>query len=254
MYKQIFSNRMHTSTNMIQSTSSRLNPFDKITFNEYKQRRINFLNKLPDSTIAIIPGTGLRYSSQNIFYPFKQNTNILYLCGLDESDTALVFTKDSFTIYLKPPNPSTEIWDGKRISLKEAVDVYGADDSKPIHELPAFIKSLSQSGVSNIVTDLNLGITQESSTDVLKESGINTSNSHAADSTCSYTSLPDILKPFHSSKTFNFNFPFQYPSISIQKASNYLDSLRLIKTDAEISIMRKSGQISGRAFACVSIL
>ena len=61
-----------------------------LTQTEYALRRELLLKSLPDHSAAVITGYGLRYLSQGIFYPFRQNSNVLYLSGLEEPDCALV--------------------------------------------------------------------------------------------------------------------------------------------------------------------
>lgn len=60
---------------------------------EFELRRTQFISKLPEGSVAIIMGHRLKYRSNNIFYPFHQNPNLLYLTGFDQPDAALVLSK-----------------------------------------------------------------------------------------------------------------------------------------------------------------
>ena len=103
---------------------------------EFQDRQRRLLAIIPSTIdICIIPGYGLRYATHNIFYNFHQNTNLLYLCGLNEPDSGIVLEKDpnstkshKLTIYLQPRNKEMELWDGPRIGLEGALKDYGADE------------------------------------------------------------------------------------------------------------------------------
>lgn len=57
---------------------------------EYEQRRANLMKVLPEGSAVISAGYGTRYMSNNVFYPFHQNTDFSYLCGFNEPDSAMI--------------------------------------------------------------------------------------------------------------------------------------------------------------------
>lgn len=60
---------------------------------EYERRRSNLIKALPESSAVVCLGYGTRYMSNNIFYPYHQKTDFLYLCGFNEPDAALILGK-----------------------------------------------------------------------------------------------------------------------------------------------------------------
>jgi intermediate cleaving peptidase 55 len=169
----------------------------------------------------------------------------LYLTGFNEPDAALVLEKAEsvgrWTMYVTPKNEHFEMWDGIRTGLDQAVSHFGVDDAKPIESLPSFIKSLGSSTM--LFTDLSLSSTENSSTSVLESTGINFSQTHATNQPSEKFNLSKILQPFHSSEGYG------YFSKKRRPIGPVLHQMRVIKSQDEVRVMRKSGQISGRAFA-----
>ncbi|KAL7750147.1 aminopeptidase [Sorochytrium milnesiophthora] len=64
-----------------------------ITAAEYAQRRHRLMAPLNNGDVAVLVGHPTTYTSYSIFNPFHQNTNFLYLTGLDEPDCAVVLGK-----------------------------------------------------------------------------------------------------------------------------------------------------------------
>lgn len=60
---------------------------------EYEKRRSNLMSTLPEDSVVVCLGYGTRYMTNNIFYPFHQNTDFWYLCGFNEPDSALILGK-----------------------------------------------------------------------------------------------------------------------------------------------------------------
>jgi intermediate cleaving peptidase 55 len=48
------------------------------------------MDALPENSAVVSAAYGTRYMTNNIFYPFHQNTDFWYLCGFNEPDAALI--------------------------------------------------------------------------------------------------------------------------------------------------------------------
>jgi intermediate cleaving peptidase 55 len=48
------------------------------------------MKSLPEGSAVVSVGYSTRYMTNNIFYPFHQNTDFWYLCGFNEPDAAMV--------------------------------------------------------------------------------------------------------------------------------------------------------------------
>ena len=95
------------------------------------------------------------------------------------------------------------------------------------------------------MTDLNLGVESKSQNPFELEA-INAEPSHSTSHPSHLLSLPKTIRDFYQSSSSSNWFSKQR---SIERVSPFLDHLRLFKSETEISIMRQSGRIAGRAHA-----
>ena len=117
-----------------------------ITADEYRQRRFRLMELIgrqyrgePSARIVvIIPSASKSYMSADIPYVFRQNTDFLYLCGFLEPDTVLVLEADRpsrlpdhrSTLYVPRRDPFRELWDGPRSGTEGAVLLTGVDSAQ----------------------------------------------------------------------------------------------------------------------------
>lgn len=97
-------------------------------------------------TRLIIPSYSTKYGSQNIFYPFQQNNNLLYLTGFNEPESCLVLDKmpDSAVIsrlFLKDNDEHSLLWSGPRTGTENAIEYFGVDQALSIQKLSDFLLS-----------------------------------------------------------------------------------------------------------------
>lgn len=132
--------------------------------------------------------------------------------------------------------------DGPRTGLQGAKDLFGADEALPISDFPVFLQNLTG---DTVYTDLDLD------KDLVEQTHIKfNSTSHAASS-------PD-KDPSISSFIMNSlrRTPSQPAIMDLEakrRLSPLIQPLRCIKTDSEISVMRKACQITSESFKEVSI-
>ena len=66
-----------------------LSPAKGISLGEYQQRRRQLMNAMEPGSIALIPGAGMQRRNRDIDYAFRQDSDLLYLCGFEEPDALL---------------------------------------------------------------------------------------------------------------------------------------------------------------------
>jgi intermediate cleaving peptidase 55 len=169
---------------------------------------------------------------------------MLYLTGLDEPDTCLVLEKGQESIktmlFVQPGDPETERWDGPRTGLDAAKSVYGADESLPISQLPRYINNAIKT-FKTIYTDLGLRNPPANSLD---ETFIQTEGQSSVHPTTD-SSITAFIKNARVAWT---------GEPAIKSLGSILDVLRLRKSEHELTLMRASGQIAGRAFQDVHFI
>ena len=68
-----------------------------ITKAEYFRRRCDLMKNILQGkpgrpVVALVPSAGKLYMAPDVPYPFRQNSDFLYLCGFQEPDSVLVLT------------------------------------------------------------------------------------------------------------------------------------------------------------------
>ena len=93
-------------------------PFES---SEYRNRQERLFAELPDSSIIIIPTTERKIRSNDVAYPFRPNSYILYLCGWNEDEGVFVAHHQgreiASVLFVRPRDTNKEIGEGSRIGV-----------------------------------------------------------------------------------------------------------------------------------------
>jgi Xaa-Pro aminopeptidase len=105
---------------------------------EYQQRRQAFMEKIGTGT-AIFRSAPTAVMHNDVEYNFRQDSDFFYLTGFDEADAVAVFAphheEHKFVLFVQPKDPEKETWHGYRVGIDAAKERYGADEAYPIAEL-----------------------------------------------------------------------------------------------------------------------
>jgi Xaa-Pro aminopeptidase len=94
----------------------------------YQERRHRLGNMLGNNGVLILPGAKSVTRNGDIDYPFRQESNFLYLTGFTEPDAMLVITGGTTPrsiLFCNPKNAEQEIWTGKRFGPEAAQKEFG---------------------------------------------------------------------------------------------------------------------------------
>jgi Xaa-Pro aminopeptidase len=125
--------------------------------NKWISRRQNVLNSMQENQVIII------FANELPHYPrhFLQEKNFYYLTGLEIPSAVLAIkkTKNKPLIYLfiERRIPEREVWDGKKMTPKEATEISGIENVKCLDEFSGIISSFFLYGsdcvyVNNIIS------------------------------------------------------------------------------------------------------
>lgn len=95
------------------------------------QNRKRFTEKLKPQSIAIFNSNDELPSNGDALHRFKQNSDLYWLCGIDQEDTMVILFPDNpdpayrEVLVLVRPNELKEKWDGKRLRADEARKISG---------------------------------------------------------------------------------------------------------------------------------
>ena len=105
-------------------------PLDQQIFITNRQR---FIKEMEPGSIAIFVSNDEVPSNGDALYPFKQNSDLFWLCGIEQEDSMVILfpgnpdPKYREVLVLVRPNELKEKWDGKRLRTNEAKAISGME-------------------------------------------------------------------------------------------------------------------------------
>ena len=113
---------------------------------EFKRRRKQLMRMMDDGAIAIIPAAPHLIRNRDVEYPYRQDSDFLYLTGFNEPEAVAVLAPGrphgEYLLFCRERNPEMETWHGRRAGQLGAVEQYGADDAFPIDDIDDILPGL----------------------------------------------------------------------------------------------------------------
>lgn len=109
-----------------------------ILHTEYKERREQLMAKIGSGT-AIFRSAPVAVMHNDVEYAFRQDSDFYYLTGFNEPEAVAVLAphheEHRFVLFVQPKEPEKEVWTGYRTGVEAAKEKYGADEAYSITEL-----------------------------------------------------------------------------------------------------------------------
>ncbi len=109
-----------------------------ISAQEYRQRREQFMAKIGQGT-AILRSAPTVVMHNDVEYNFRQDSDFFYLTGFNEPNAVAVLAphheEHRFVLFVQPKDPEKETWTGYRVGVDAAKEQFHADEVYPIAEL-----------------------------------------------------------------------------------------------------------------------
>jgi len=106
---------------------------------EHARRRRALMRMMGEDAIAILPAAPHAVRNRDVEYPYRQDSDLLYLTGFHEPDAivALVPGREhgEYVLFCRERDAEREVWHGSRAGIDGAVSAYGADDAFPIGDI-----------------------------------------------------------------------------------------------------------------------
>jgi Xaa-Pro aminopeptidase len=106
---------------------------------EYARRRRQLMRMAGDDAIIILHAAPARIRNNDVHYPYRQDSDFLYLTGFREPDALLVMIPGDdagrSVLFCRSRDPEREMWDGRMVGLEAAVSEYGMDEAVDIREV-----------------------------------------------------------------------------------------------------------------------
>lgn len=115
---------------------------------EFTRRRMQLMRMAGEDSIIILSAAPEKIRNSDVHYPYRQNSDFLYLTGFSEPDAVLCMLPDEKApktiLFCRERDPEREMWDGPMSGLKGAVSQYGMDEAIDIEELGKRLPKLLQ--------------------------------------------------------------------------------------------------------------
>ena len=184
------------------------------------KNRESLFKKLDPNSCAIFNSNDIMPTNSDGTMPFKQNSDLFWLSGVDQEESILILAnlngkKQSF-LFLKETSDLIAIWEGAKLSKKEAYSVSGIES---VYWLTEFEKKLEDllSKVSSVYLNKNI---------------------HSRS-----TSKVETRDDRFRKKIIEDN-----PKKNIKEVASIMHELRSIKSEEEISLMQNACNITEKGF------
>ena len=106
----------------------------------FAARRDAYMQALGPGAAAVVRSLPERLRNGDAYHVFRQSSDLVYLTGFLEPDTTLLLRPgaetDRVVMFVRPSDPESEIWSGRRAGIEGAKLRYGADAAFASGELP----------------------------------------------------------------------------------------------------------------------
>lgn len=112
----------------------------------YVRRRRQLMEAAGEDSIMILPSSLERIRNRDTHYPYRQDSDLLYLTGFPEPEAVLVLVPGrshaQTILFCRERDRDREAWDGPRYGTEGAVEAFGLDDAYPISDLDDILPGL----------------------------------------------------------------------------------------------------------------
>jgi len=187
---------------------------------EFKRRRRQLMTMMGAGSVAILPTSVEAVRNRDVHHPYRPDSDFYYLTGFAEPEAVMVLvpgrTHGEYILFCREKDPAKELWDGSRVGLDGAVAQYGADDAFPISDLD----------------DILPGLLEERER-VFFAMG----SDPALDKRVS-----DWVSQVRSRARAGVHGPIEFLALD-----HYLHDMRLYKSRAEVTVMRRAARLAAQA-------
>jgi Xaa-Pro aminopeptidase len=189
---------------------------------DLKARRARAMERLGAEALAIFWSAPERVYSTDVNYEYRQDSNLLYLTGIDQEDTILVLTPGNAArkevLFIREADARREHWNGHSLTAAEASEQSGVTTVMTLNQFESFVAN-AFSNQERPIGSLSLVLEPQRN----------------------LTDAPGPARQFAARMRDRF-FGFQ-----VKDATPILNELRQIKTSYEQDLIRKSALISSDA-------
>ena len=187
------------------------------------ENRKRFVKEMKSKSIAIFNSNDEVPSNGDALYRFQQNTNLYWLCGIEQEDTMVILYPDNpdekyrEVLVLVRPNEMKEKWDGRRLRADEAKEISGIKTIIWLDSLDALLQKWIHSA---------------------EKIYLNTNENDRK------SNLPVITRDYR----YIQEIKERYPLHKLERSAQIMLKLRAIKTKYEVEVIEKAIDITDKTF------
>lgn len=110
-----------------------------IPIGEYARRRRDLMGAIGEDAVLLVPAAPVRYRNADAAYPYRQNSDFLYLTGFGEPEALLVLAPGRAAaeqiLFCRDHDDRAERYDGERLGPERAAQHLHLDDAFPIEDV-----------------------------------------------------------------------------------------------------------------------
>ncbi|MCF6253799.1 MAG: aminopeptidase P N-terminal domain-containing protein [Thiomicrorhabdus sp.] len=121
----------------------------------YQANRQKLMAQLPDNSAVIVDSGEEQIRNRDVEFPFRAESDFIYLTGFEEPDSILVLLKKNTVesyLFLRPKDLEQETWQGRRLGVDDAPSYLAVDMACSVEELDEAILPLLEDIESVYVT------------------------------------------------------------------------------------------------------
>ncbi len=195
---------------------------------EFAKRRKQLMRMVGTDGVAILPSAPIRNRSRDVEYRYRQDSDFYYLTGFAEPDAVAVLApgrdNGDYILFCRERDKDRERWDGIRAGPEGAIADYDAADAFPIDDIDDILPGIMEARscvyyTMGVYADFDARIT-------------------------------DWVRALRNRVPSGVHTPHEFVALD-----HVLHDMRLYKSRAEISAMRRSAKVASAAHRkCMSIV
>ncbi|CAN5118803.1 aminopeptidase P family protein [soil metagenome] len=188
----------------------------------FTRNRRNLAAQLPPRSLVVLNANDVVASSADAAFPFRQSSDLFYLCGIDQEETILVLFPDAHEekhremLFLRETSDTIALWEGAKLTKDEARSATGIHHVHWTGAFPALLRTLMRQA-DHVFLNTN-------------------EHARAADQ-LDYRDL-----------RFAIETQRRYPLHDYRRLAPLLEALRSIKSDTEIALITEACRITEAGF------
>ena len=196
--------------------------YEKISSSLFVSNREKFMSKMQKNSIAIFNSNDVMPTNADGTMPFRQNNDLFWLSGVDQEESILLLfpnhedkTKRE-VLFLKETNKHIAIWEGQKLSKKDAFETSGISTVYWLSEFEEYLKK-SMLKASHLYLNQNIHSRAENNVQTRDD-------------------------------RFRIYISKNYADMSIKDAAPIMHKLRSIKSIVEVNLIKKACDITENGF------